>query len=328
MTAERGSGPIFVGGLDRSGTSLMYALLASHPEIAMTRRTNWWTYFHGRFGDLAKDEQLDRLLDEMLRYRRHRKLEPDRDRLRTAFRAGPPRDARMFALMEEQFAERLGRSRWGDKSLHTERYAAQVYEEFPSASILHMVRDPRDRYASVLKRWKRVRGGVGGATAAWLASVALGDRNASRYPDRYRVVRYEDLAARPVEVMQEICAFIGAPFEPVMMEMRGAETFREAGNSSYGAIPEGTISTRSIGRYREVMRPADTRFLQGRAGQVMLAHGYALDRVEMSAAETLRYGLVELPLQSARMAAWRSREWIRDRLGRAAPGHTMLEGDR
>jgi hypothetical protein len=322
------AGPIFVGGLDRSGTSLMYALLASHPEIAMTRRTNWWTYFHGRFGDLAKDEHLDRLLDEMLRYRRHRKLEPDRETLRAAFRAGPPRDARLFALMEEQFAARMGRSRWGDKSLHTERYAADVYGEFPTASILHMIRDPRDRYASVLKRWKRVRGGVGGATAAWLASVALGDHNAARYPDRYRVVRYEDLAARPVEVMQEICTFIGVPFEQVMMEMRGAETFREAGNSSYGAIPEGTISTRSIGRYREVMSAADVRFLQGRAGDVMLAHGYGLDPVDMSPADGLRYRFVRLPLEGVRMAAWRGREWIRDRVGRAAPGHTMLESDR
>ena len=328
MTSESRGGPIFVGGLDRSGTSLMYALLASHPDIAMTRRTNWWTYFHGRFGDLSKDANLDRLLDEMLRYRRHRKLEPDRARLRTAFRAGPARDARLFALMEEQYAARIGRTRWGDKSLHTERHADEVFEEFPTASILHMVRDPRDRYASVLKRWKRVRGGVGGATAAWRASVALGERNAARFPDRYRVVRYEDLAARPVEVMQDVCAFIGAQFDPVMMEMRGAETFREAGNSSYGAIPEGTISTRSIGKYRDVMRPSDIRFLQSRASTEMLALGYVLDPIAMSALETVRYRLWGAPIERVRETAWRGREWVRDRLGRAAPDHTMVDGDR
>ena len=33
-------GPVFVAGLERSGTSLIFALLASHPNIAMTRRTN------------------------------------------------------------------------------------------------------------------------------------------------------------------------------------------------------------------------------------------------------------------------------------------------
>ena len=32
-------GPIYIAGLERSGTSLIYALLASHPNIAMFRRT-------------------------------------------------------------------------------------------------------------------------------------------------------------------------------------------------------------------------------------------------------------------------------------------------
>ena len=66
------SGPVFIGGLERTGTSLLYALLASHPAIAMTRRTNWWTYFYDRFGDLAKDENLDRCLATIRRYRRQR----------------------------------------------------------------------------------------------------------------------------------------------------------------------------------------------------------------------------------------------------------------
>ncbi len=37
-------GLIFVAGIERGGASLMYAVLASHPHIAMTRRTNWWAF--------------------------------------------------------------------------------------------------------------------------------------------------------------------------------------------------------------------------------------------------------------------------------------------
>jgi len=39
-------GPIFVAGPERSGTSLLFALLASHSQIAMTRRTNLWKHFY------------------------------------------------------------------------------------------------------------------------------------------------------------------------------------------------------------------------------------------------------------------------------------------
>jgi len=317
-------GPVFVGGLDRTGTSLMYALLASHPSVAMTRRTNWWTYFHGRFGDLAEDGNLDRLLDTMLRYRRHRKLEPDRDRLRREFREGAPVYSRLFALLETHHAERLGRPRWGDKSLHTERYADVVFGEFPDAHLIHMVRDPRDRYSSVIKRWKRVRGGVGAGTAAWLASVRLGERNAARFPDRYRLVRYEDLAQRPEETMRAVCSLIGEPYVPEILEMRGADTFREVGNSSYGQIPEGTISTGSIGRYREVMRPEEIAFVEGRAEREMRANGYALDA---PAVNRLKYAAWDYPANLAKLLGWQARERIYDMTGRDPQAHTMVHRD-
>jgi hypothetical protein len=290
----------------------------------MTRRINWWTYFHGRFGDLAEDANLDRILDTMMRYRRHRKLEPDRERLRREFRAGPADDARLFALMESHFAERLGRPRWGDKSLHTERYADVVLREFPDASILHMVRDPRDRYASVVRRWKQVRGGIGGGTAAWLASIRLGERNSDRYPERYRLVRYEDLASEPEATMRSICEFIGEPYRREVLEMRGADTFRESGNSSYGEIPEGTVSTKSIGRYREVLRPEEIAFVEARAGRAMSRHGYALDD---PAVNRLRYRLVDDPVNRAKMLAWRMREWRNDITGRDPQAHRLVERD-
>lgn len=319
-------GPVFVGGLDRTGTSLVYALLASHPNLAMTRRTNWWTYFYGRFGDLGADANLDRCLTVMRRYRRHRKLDPDWDRLRADFVAGERDYGRLFALLEEQHARRLGRPRWGDKSLHTERYADLVFEHFPDARIIHMIRDPRDRYASVLKRWKRVRGGAGASTAAWIASARLGERNRRQHPDGYRLLRYEDLAERPEATMRSVCEFIGEPFEPRMMAMEGAAEFRESGgNSSYERFAQGTISTASIGRYRSVLSGADIAFIEAQAVDEMRRHGYEAGRPEMSAAARWRYRLGQWPANRLRMAGWRAREWVYDRLGRAPSSETMSE---
>jgi hypothetical protein len=323
-TAERG--PVFVGGLERTGTSLIYALLASHPNIAMSRRTNWWTFFYDHFGSLEADANLDRCLATMRRYRRHQKLQPDFDRLRRELVAGPRDYGRLFALLEAQHTERLGKPRWGDKSLHTERHAETVFRHFPEARILHMVRDPRDRYASVVKRWKRVKGGVGAATAMWLDSMALGERNQRRWPDRYLIVRYEDLASRPEESVRDICAFIGEPFEPVMLLMGGAEDFRDqGGNSSYGEIPVGTISTASIGRYRQVIKPAEVAFMQRLAGRMMRTHGYTLDPVALDGGATVRFALVDVPVGLAIMTGWRARERLYDATGRSPSAHTIVE---
>lgn len=320
-------GPIFVGGLERTGTSLLYALLASHPNIAMTRRTNWWTFFDGYYGDLADDAHLDRLLATMLRYRRHRKLEPDRERLRREFVAGERTYCRLFELLEGHHAERLGKPRWGDKSLHTERYADRVLECFPQARILHMVRDPRDRYASALKRWKRNRGGVGTATAAWIASVELGERNALRHPAHCRIVRYEDLATDPESELREICEFIDEPFDATMLQMGGASDFRDAGgNSSFGKFAAGQISTSSIGRYRSMLGEAQIAFIQQRAGDLMTAHGYELTRPQLGTAARFRLRLLTTPANLVSMGAWRLREQWYDRTGRKPSAHTLAEG--
>jgi hypothetical protein len=320
-------GPIFIGGLDRSGTSLIYALLASHPRIAMVRRTNWWAYFHGQYGDLADDANLDRLLAVMGRYRRHRKLAPDFALLRSVFRDGPATYGRLFGLMASQHAEQRGKPRWGDKSLHTERYADIVLHEFPDGRIIHMLRDPRDRYASVLKRWHHVRGGVGGATAAWLASVKLAQQNLARHPGRYLILRYEDLAREPEAQLRRVAAFIGESYDPKMLGMEGADDFRSSGgNSSYGGFEAGAISTQSIGRFQQALPAADVAFIQSRAGGPMLANGYQLVETSLAGAARLRYVTRDWPLGVAKMQAWRVRERLRDLTGRS-PSEATLEGE-
>ncbi len=322
-------GPIFVGGLERSGTSLIYALLASHPNLAMTRRTNLWTYFYNQYGDLSRPDNFERCLTKMMRYKRLLVLKPDPDRLRREFWQGPATYGRLFALLEEHYAERLGKPRWGDKSLNTERYADPIFAAYPTARILHMIRDPRDRYASALTRWQVSRGGIGADTAMWLSSVGLAKRHQRQYPDRYKIVRYETLAARPEETLRDICAFIGEDYTPAMLTMAGAATFRdEGGNSSYGQLEPGTISTGSIGRFRQVLSKRKVVFMQAYAGRDMLALGYSLEPIQFSLRERLLVSVVDWPLNLARMVAWRAVEAIRDRKGRSLPSYRIVTGTR
>lgn len=318
-------GPVFVAGLERSGTSLMYALLASHPNIAMTRRTNMWTYFYDQYGDLSDPDNFERCLDKMMVYKRLVKLEPDPERIRREFQAGEATYARLFALLEEHFAEKKGKPRWGDKSLNTERYAEQIFDAYPGARMLHMIRDPRDRYASVLKRWGQRRGRVGAGTAMWLSSVQLAKENRRRYPDQYMVVRYETLASEPTETLQEICAFIDEAYVPGMETMKGAKTFRAQGsNSSYGDRKPGVISTSSIGRFRDVLSSRQIAFIQAQARQEMLEFDYELDPVEFVFREKMLFLMADWPINRALLTAWRVRDVIRNYRGRQLPDYRIV----
>lgn len=295
--------PIFIAGADRSGTTLMYTLLASHPEISMVRRTNLWRYFHRRYGDLADPANLDRCLGDMLRYRRMRHLEPDEERIRREFRDGPPTYGRLFALVHGHNAERIGRSRWGDKSLHNELFADSIFEEFPDARVVHMMRDPRDRYASVSRRNGATLDRVGAATGRWLVSARAGRRNAEANPDRYRCIRFEDLVTDPAGVMADVCRFVGVEFTPSMLGMDAVPEVRDqGGNSSFGDGEAGTISQRPVGRYREVLDPTDIAFIEHVAGREMARHGY--DPAGTEGLPRFHYAVRFLPRHLARMVGW------------------------
>ena len=319
-------GPVFVAGLERSGTSLMFALLATHPSISMTRRTNFWRYFADQYGDLNDDENLDACLAKMRLYKRLVKLEIDYPRLRADLVAGERSYGRLYALMEEQVAARDGKPRWGDKSLDIERYADRLVEEYPDVRMLHMMRDPRDRLASVLARWKVRRGDVGAGTAAWLWSARLARRNAERHPDNYRTVRYESLVLDPAAELESICDFIGEPYSDDMLTMSGAGHFRDQGsNSSYGARPVGSISSDSIGRFTEVLTDRQIAFIEAAAGKEMTHLGYQLHGHGMSGAEAMRFAVVDRPYHSAVMAAWRARERLHNVRGRPLPDYRLVE---
>ena len=317
--------PIFVAGQERSGTSLMFALLASHPNIAMTRRTNLWRYFYGQYGDLRDDANLDACLDKMMRYKRLVVLEADAEQLRRDFVAGDRTYGRLFALLEQQHADRLGKPRWGDKSLDTERFAGPIFEAYPDARIIHMVRDPRDRYASVETRWTVRRGGVGAGTAEWLSSIELAERNRNLHGAGYLILRYETLVSSPDAVLRDICDFIDEPYAPEMLTMNGARSFRDQGsNSSYGSRDRGVISTDSVGRYRDVLSPSQTLFIQRAARRPMVTLGYEPDERRLGPLRSARFVLADLPLEYSRLIAWRARASVQDRRGRPLPAYRLV----
>jgi hypothetical protein len=305
-------GPIIIGGPDRCGKTLMRALLVSHPNIAIpTIGSNYWTYFYGQFGDLHNRDNFERCLAAMLRYKHAINIKPDRERIRQEFWQGEPSYARLFALFHQHYAEREGKPRWGDQTGLIERYADLVMASYPDARMIHMIRDPRDRYEASITRFPNGKMRVGGATARWLYSVRLARRNMQRYPGRYTIVRYETLVHEPEKTLRKLCTFLGEEFVPAMLTMEGAPGYREKGeHKADGTSDQSPISTAYIGRYRQVMTKGEVAFMQLYAGRQMVAQGYELDSIRFSINDRIRFALVDWPLNVARMITWRAVEAV------------------
>lgn len=307
------AGPIYIGGPDRCGKTLVAALLGSHSRIAIPIvGSNLWTYFFGQYGDLGDDQNLDRCLAGLNRYKHARFLGLDLPRLRHEMRLGEASYARLFALVHEHFAERAGKPRWGDQTGLVERYADRIFASLPAVRFIHMVRDPRDRYEGSLSRWPSGRGRAGAAVARWRYSIDLGRRNARRWPDRYRMLRYEDVVRDPEAIVRELCAFVGEEFESAMLDLPSAPTYRAkllAGGDGGALITPG-----HIGDYRGRVPPHELAFMQQQLHGLMLRFGYEADPIPMAPADRARYLLAQWPAQVARMLAWGLVERVQHRL--------------
>jgi hypothetical protein len=312
-------GPIFIGGADRTGKTLLAALLGSHSRIAISAvGSNLWTLFYGRFGDLQDPGHAEACIRSVLSYKHVAYLKPDGERLRRDFASGPRSYARLFALIQEQHAEQLGKPRWGDQTGLVERFADPIFAAYPDAVMVHVVRDPRDRYEAAARMWPDGRLGVGGATARWLLSTSLAATNLRRHGgDRYLVIRYEDLARSPEPTIRAVCDHVGETFEPAMMEMGAMPTYRAKlleGRSESPGVP--LITDGHVGRFRGRLASADLRFIQERAGRAMRRHGYDPVEVPMSTGQQVHYHLVTRPSHLIRQWAWQLRTALATRAPR------------
>jgi len=321
--------PVYVGGLDRSGKTTLSGYLASHPNIAIPPvGSNMWTYFYGQYGDLADPANYERCLDALLRYKHVRILEPDPVRITEEFREGPATYARLFSLFLIHYAERMGKPRWGAQTGLIERYADRLIREYDDLRIVHMVRDPRDRYLASIERWPKGRGRAGGATARWLYSTRLGERHRKRHPDQYLLVRFEDLIEDTEATLKEICAFLGEDFAPGMLTMDGAPKHRDRlASTTTSGRADVLLSADHIGRFAEKVPAEELSYIQDRARRLMARYGYEPVPISRTPAERARYRLVDWPNQFARMVAWRTTEEVQQRLPRflgRKPGRRMI----
>jgi hypothetical protein len=188
-----------------------------------------------------------------------------------------------------------------------------------------MVRDPRDRYASVKNRYENDRGRVGAATGKWWYSAFLAKRNEENFPNNYTIITYEDLVQEPEATLSSICDFIDEEFSPQMLTMRGAPLLRDmGGNSSFDRFEPGEISTKSVGRFNSALTPSEILFIQKYTASYMKEFGYHIKGFNLPLKEQVRFNLIDQPVNIVRMISWLGREAIRDRIGRKLPEERMI----
>ncbi len=248
------TGPLFMVGCARTGSTLLRHVLNRSPRVSLASETHFieWARRQRLDARLAEaratgDEAELVAIAERLHSREFWPWVPRnfaRDELVALLRRTPLTPRGVFELLLIEYAERRGglepgRGVIGEKTPAHLREIPMLDAWFPRARFIHTFRDPRGIYLSELRRLRQGRWGpkarypglpnwlvdpflapvqLARTTLAWRRAVHVHRAAARSLGPRYRLVRFEDLVADPERVVREVCAFLEVPFEQAMLD--------------------------------------------------------------------------------------------------------------
>lgn len=265
---------IFVGGVARSGTTLLYGTLCSGPR---SNPALFETH----------------LVPALLRaYRQTRRRFENADE--GQFFADLADLKSYFRRTIVQFLEPV-RARYGSpahlviKSIMLTPHCLAALDLIEDCKAVISVRDPRDIIASQLEiALKEGRIAAGQHREADVQRLAVEVMRAyenclKAKPDRrgrLRLQRYEDLVSSPREVVAGLADFAGldlSGFDPNnawARSLRDFEADRAAGSAYVTELFGKGVSDQRVGHYRRILRPADVRIIEAVCRPLMSVFRY------------------------------------------------------
>jgi len=193
-------------------------MLNRHPAIALSDENYYGHYVYNRrraFGDLSRPEARRRLIERYLATERIRRLELDQPQLARVLMEEGTSYQRFFATLLRFYAASNGKTRWGGKTPQHALIASTLCAWYPTGTLIHIVRDPRDVVASLLRMPWGSRSVVLNARL-WERCVRAAE--ACRDLPNYLLVRYADLVHDPATELQRVCAAIGEAYMDRMLD--------------------------------------------------------------------------------------------------------------
>lgn len=264
---------LFIGGCDRSGTTLLGSLLARSPRVHTTPESQFkiqaiidaggipsgfdpmalfrdtieqlprWALWAGAAPSDLKDPSYGELLLDLASSH--------------ARASGAPDSARI----------------WVDHTPHNLRFARLLDEALPRARFIHVVRDGRAVSASLIPLAWGPRTPLDAADF-WKGRIAegLAVELAPGFEGRVLRVLYEDLVREPERTLVKVCHFAGIDFEPKMLEGGALRVpdFTAAQHQLVNSPPDPS----RIDAWRDKLSPEDLSAFEWSAGSLLDALGY------------------------------------------------------
>lgn len=279
------STPIFIGGFFKSGTSLLRAMIGNHSCIASGLETQWFDICWDRTTE-EKSAALDAYADRLAKFY---DLPPEKVREMS----GSSSSIHEFInAVLGAFAQREGKPRWAEKTPGNICHLPELFAGWPTSKVIHIIRDPKDIYASLRETQKWDTPEV--FSSMWSGFLPCPDAARAAgilNEENYLEVRYEGLVNDSESHARQILDFLQEPWEEAVANFSGKSddfdkvleiTGRES--STLERLKQPLVQNR-VGIWRDLIPEAEIESIRRLVGEQ--GHGDVLSRIEE---ETQRLG--------------------------------------
>ncbi|MCF6330696.1 MAG: sulfotransferase [Sulfurimonas sp.] len=172
---------------------------------------------------------------------------------------------------------------WFEKTTSTEIYALDLIKMFPNAKFIHLIRDPRDNWASLKSGWDEKYKKYNDEQKRLLQSLIERGKLGLEFAKNnreilgekcYKVVKFEDLTADPEKTMKELADFAGIKYsENLLHPTRFGVSW--GGNNFEGAKFK-KPSSENANRWRERIAEEEAQIIEYHFEDIMNYFDYKL----------------------------------------------------
>ncbi len=295
--------PIFIIGNPRSGTTLLRLMLTCHSMISIPPEGGWLIQLYSKYRKVTIDDQemIRTMVTDLFLTPKIEGWQLDHSLLMKTVEENVPVDYPGFAnQIYRHYANRDGKTRWGDKNNFYLHHIGKINQMFPDAMFLHIIRDGRD-VACSYRDLSETRGlyaptlpnSVCIAAYDWKKNIETIRRDFKHIAkERTFTLRYEDLVRQPTNILQDVCSFLGEDYDDNMLLYAEKNRTRQLEPSvfmNWKALTQEAITTNRVERWKREMFIEDRLIFAFMANHILRLYNYETTKLKINLSSPLLF---------------------------------------
>lgn len=273
--------PYFVIGSGRNGSTLLSAMLDAHPDVLLP--TEQWRFptmilKYKAYNFLPWKELVSLIIGEIAASNANLNWFVNFNDTLATLQYLPREERSLQKILDEIYLAYAKKNEkkikiWGEKSPRNMPFTPLLFQVYPKAKYIFLIRDGRD----VARSWlvKNESKDLDWISHSWNESIAMYEwLQRKAQPGQLLMVKYEDLVSEPERILTGIGDFLGVGFHADMLRFQGFAERIGDDNIKHFEKLKTTPNQGSIGKWKKHFSPPEQQRLTHIMGSNLQKFGY------------------------------------------------------